>query len=97
MGALRSRANIIPAAVVMSIIGVGGQTVLHAVPRMMSSQETESRPIMQRIVESRWMPFKPIPDKDYDIALSEKLMQIDAELASVEEQITSLRSKATSE
>jgi hypothetical protein len=52
---------------------------------------------MQRIIESRWIPLKPIPDAEYEKALSEKLIQIEAELASVEDQIASLQSKGQSE
>lgn len=89
-GALRSRYNIIPGAVVFGLMGLGGQASYTAFERMAESP-AESRPLLDRLSSSKWWPLKSISDADYERELTEKVISLEAEVAIIDEKIAELK------
>jgi len=87
-GALRSRANILPGAIVVGIMGLVGQAGVHGVQRN-NSNTFEREPLIQRLM--RWLPFKPLSDDEYEGILREKLLRIEAEISILDDEIDELR------
>lgn len=54
-------------------------------------REEPSKPLGQRIAESRWMPVKVLTDEQYREILDEKLLSVEAEISIVDEKIEELR------
>lgn len=47
-------------------------------------------PLMERIANTSWMPLKSVPDDEYEELLQGRISRLDAEIASVEQQLASL-------
>lgn len=56
----------------------------------MEHANTPSKPILQRIADSKWIPLKTLSDDEYRGILSEKLLSIEAEIAIIDEKIEEL-------
>lgn len=56
----------------------------------MEQANTPSKPIIQRIADSKWIPLKTLSDDDYRGILNEKLLSIEAEMALIDEKIEQL-------
>jgi hypothetical protein len=52
-------------------------------------------PYSQRLLESRWIPFKRLSDEDYVAMFNEKTVEIDAEIAIIDEKIAALQKSRT--
>lgn len=89
-GSLRGVRNIIPGAVVFGLMGFGGQLSYTAFLKMVEAPG-EKRPILERISEMKWSPFRSISDADYEKELSEKVIALEAEMAMIDERIASLK------
>ena len=77
------------------ILGTAGQGAYNKLQSRAERAEIK-RPLGERILESRWMPFKRIPDQDYVATLEEKGIRISAEIAIIDEKIAALhRSKSS--
>ena len=57
----------------------------------MERASVPSKPITQRIAESKWIPFRKLADDEYMRILHEKLLSIEAEIALVDERIEELQ------
>ena len=91
------RSNVLPGAVMFSIFGATGQLAFSKLDaaRSQASQEP-SKPLMQRILDSRWMPMRRIPDDEYADRLNEALLKVDAEIAIIDDRIAEIRSSSPS-
>jgi len=89
-GALRGRHNIIPGAIVFGLMGLGGQASSTAFERMAESP-AESRPLLDRLSNSKWWPLKSVSDADYERELTEKLIGLEAEVAMIDEKLAMLK------
>lgn len=89
-GALRGRHNIVPGAIVLGLLGLGGQASYTAFERMAESP-AESRPLLDRLSSSKWWPLKSISDADYEKELTEKVISLEAEVAAIDEKIAALK------
>lgn len=56
----------------------------------MENPDISSRTIVQRIVDSKWVPLRSLSDEEYRHMLSEKLLGIEAEIAIIDEKILEL-------
>lgn len=56
----------------------------------MENAHKTSKPLMQRMAESKWIPLRSLSDQEYRDMLSEKLLSIDAEIALLDEKIEEL-------
>lgn len=80
-----------PGLVIFSLLGYGGQSAFNYVDKwQMEKAQTPSKPILQRMAESKWIPFRHLSDEEYRGMLSEKLLSIEAEIALLDEKIEDL-------
>ncbi|OJJ37563.1 hypothetical protein ASPWEDRAFT_39276 [Aspergillus wentii DTO 134E9] len=80
--------RLIPGVVVFSILGYLGQSSYNAIDTwQMEHANTPTKPILQRMAESKWIPLKSLSDDDYRGMLSEKLLSIEADIAIIDEKI----------
>lgn len=83
--------RLVPGAVVFSLLGYAGQTAYHAVDNwQMEHADMPSKPIVQRLAESKWIPLKSLSDEDYRGVLNEKVLGIEAEISIIDERIHEL-------
>jgi hypothetical protein len=50
-----------------------------------------SKPILQRMADSKWIPLKSISDGDYRAVLADKALGIETEMALIDEKIEELQ------
>lgn len=93
-----SGGRIIPGVVVFSVLGFLGQSSYNMIDEWQLQRENNAptKPLGQRIVESRWMPFRVLTDEQYREILDEKLLSVEAEIAMVDEKIDELRKSKSS-
>ncbi|EQL36976.1 hypothetical protein BDFG_01603 [Blastomyces dermatitidis ATCC 26199] len=83
----------IPGAVIFGIAGFLGQKsydVIHGW-QLSRDQTAPRKPLFQRMLESKWMLLKPLPDDEYVGMLNEKLLAVDAEIAVIDDKIAALK------
>jgi hypothetical protein len=56
----------------------------------MENAHKTSKPLMQRVAESKWIPLRSLSDQEYREMLSEKLLSIEAEIALLDDKIEEL-------
>lgn len=89
-GALRGRANVIPGAIVCGLIGLSGQAVVSTLGAVVSEPH-DSRPLLDRLSDTKWWPMKSIPDAEYKQQLLRQIDGIDVEISMVDDQISALK------
>ncbi|PYH41611.1 uncharacterized protein BP01DRAFT_305469, partial [Aspergillus saccharolyticus JOP 1030-1] len=83
--------RLIPGVVFFSALGYLGQSTYNAIDAwQLEKANTPSKPILQRIADSKWIPLKSLSDDDYRGILREKLLSIEAEIALLDEKIEGL-------
>ncbi|EPS32809.1 hypothetical protein PDE_07769 [Penicillium oxalicum 114-2] len=83
--------RLVPGLVIFSLLGYGGQTAFNYVDRwQMEKAQSPSKPFLQRVAESKWIPFRHLSDQEYREMLSEKLLSVEAEIALLDEKIEDL-------
>lgn len=81
----------VPGLIIFSLVGYGGQSAFNYVDKwQMEKAQNPSKPFMQRVAESKWIPFRHLSDEEYQRMLSEKLLSIEAEIALLDEKIEDL-------
>ncbi|KAL2837852.1 hypothetical protein BJY01DRAFT_220523 [Aspergillus pseudoustus] len=87
-----ARTHIIPTAILFSLAGCIGQASYNAIDRWQLGQaNTPSKPLLDRIAESKWIPLKSLSDDEYRHILNEKLLTIEAEIALLDDKIEELQ------
>lgn len=86
-----SRANILPGAAMIGLIGLAGQTGYNLFSETQRSESSPRRSVMQRLTESKWAPLKALSDQQYEEMLQQKLLKIDVELSMIDEKIATLK------
>lgn len=82
-----------PGLVIFTLLGYGGQSVFNRVDAwQMERAQTPSKPLMQRMAESKWIPLRHLSDEEYRNMLNEKLLSVEAEIALLDEKIEQLES-----
>lgn len=89
-GAFRGRANILPGAVAMGLVGAGGQFGYNVLS-LAGLKERDQRPLLDRLSDSKWWPLKTLSDEEYEQDLTEKLIAIEAEVSMIDDKIKSLK------
>ena len=87
-GITRGRTNIIPGTLVVGSFAYFGDRLHQTVSAKLEERResythnSDSRKsAWQSLVSSRWFPMKPISDEEYRDRLKEQLLQVDAEIA----------------
>lgn len=91
-GAVRGRANIIPGAIVLGLVGLSGQAGLSLFAGR-DPGSRDNRPLLDRLSDSRWWPLKSIPNAEYKQQLLDKISAMDVEISTIDEQILTLKQK----
>lgn len=89
-GAVRGRGNILPGAIIVGLVGFGGQLGYHGLS-LADSKDRDRRPILDRLSDSKWWPLKALSDEDYEHDLTEQLIAIEAEVSIIDEKLSALR------
>jgi hypothetical protein len=55
------------------------------------AQVPDESPLSERILKSAWMPFRSIPDEEYEATLKQKISKLDHEIAVVDSQLAALQ------
>ncbi|KAJ5250069.1 hypothetical protein N7489_000479 [Penicillium chrysogenum] len=83
--------RLVPGTIIFSLLGYCGQSVFNRVDAwQMENAHKTSKPLMQRMAESKWVPLRTLSDQEYREMLSEKLLSIDAEIALLDDKIQEL-------
>jgi hypothetical protein len=80
--------------VVFSIAGYLGQSSWNAVERWHQNNQgksQDSRSILQRMADSKWIPLRSLSDEDFKNILNEKILSMDVEIALLDDKIQSLQ------
>lgn len=56
----------------------------------MEQANVPSKPFLQRLADSKWVPLRSLSDDDYRGMLNEKVLSIEAEVALLDEKIQEL-------
>lgn len=56
----------------------------------MENAHTTTKPFLQRMAESKWIPLRTLSDQEYREMLGEKLLSIEAEIALLDDKIQEL-------
>lgn len=65
-----------------------GETVYQSLPNL--EEREDKMPLMQRFLESKWVPLQRLPDGRLEEMLREKSLSIEAEIAELDEKIAAL-------
>lgn len=84
--------NLVPAAIVWSLVGAGGQYAYNAYTRTADSR-AEKKANKKSWLDSKWSPLTPLTDKQYESLLEEKILRIDAEIAIIDDNIAIIRAE----
>lgn len=85
----------LPASVIIfSIFGTAAHYSYEWVDTWQSGMSRGTqKPLIQRVLDSRWVPLRYLPDEGYEATLKEKLLGINAEIATIDDRIADLRSE----
>lgn len=82
----------VPGLVIFSLLGYAGQRSYTTLDEWnMKEQANPSKPLGQRIAESKLMPFRVLSDDQYKEMLNEKLLGVEAEIALIDEKVQALK------
>ncbi|KAL2271514.1 hypothetical protein VTJ83DRAFT_885 [Remersonia thermophila] len=91
-GLLRGPRNIIPGALVLSLLGAGGQAVINRREATAPApKKEEPEPTPSNKWWSRWSPITRLSDEDYAGILEERILQLEADIALVDDRIKEIR------
>jgi hypothetical protein len=103
---LRGPRNVIPGTIMFTLFGWTGQHGYNYLDQR-NSQELrekaqlkargEDKPkdnLMQRFAKSKWSPMTVLTDEQYEELLQERLLQVEAELAMIDERIEGVKKMA---
>ncbi|KAK3997699.1 hypothetical protein QBC44DRAFT_71263 [Cladorrhinum sp. PSN332] len=90
-GLLRGPRNIVPGAIVFSVLGAGGQAYAN---RRAAKAEVESSADKNGFW-AKWSPITQLSDEDYEKLLEERLLRVEADIAIIDDHIKQLRDSET--
>lgn len=77
----------IPGAIMFSIFGISGQTIVEFASRQQVRNQANNVPAWRRIVNSKWFPMKLLSDDEYAEILAAKVLKLDVEIEAIDEEI----------
>lgn len=86
-----SRANILPGAIMMGILGLTGQGVYNSFLHSGDPEKAPRPSFIQRLTESKWAPLRSLSDDEYEKMLGEKWLKLEVEISLLDGKIASLR------
>ncbi|KAF4500350.1 hypothetical protein FAGAP_3441 [Fusarium agapanthi] len=91
-GLIRGPKNILPAMLVFTTVGAGGQMIANRMATRKPKVHDEKESFW-----SRWSPLKKLTDQEYRDMMSEKMLRIDADIALIDDRIAELKKQAEDE
>ena len=87
-----SKRHIIPGAIMTGLIGCAGQSGYETFSEKKSDiNSVDSRPLMERLSESKWMPLKSLSNEEYAQMLNDKLLRLEVEISMIDDKIANLQ------
>lgn len=100
-GALRGHRNIIPGAVMFALFGYLGQSLYNLLDIRHTEQSqqaaiknNETTSLWRRVANSKYSPMKVLSDEEYQEVLRRKLLQVEAEIAVIDDDIQKLKASS---
>lgn len=88
--------RLVPGLIVFSLLGYAGQASYNTIDRWQLEQaNTPSKPFLERIASSKYIPLKSLSDDEYRGMMGEKLLSIEAEIALIDDKIQELERAKT--
>ncbi|KAI4870859.1 hypothetical protein F4820DRAFT_442723 [Hypoxylon rubiginosum] len=91
-GMFRGPRNILPGILFFGTVGATGSYLSQRVKNNPKDSESKAK---SSWLDSKWSPMKRLSDKEYEEKLEEKILRINAEIAIIDENITSLRASTS--
>ncbi|KAL5622743.1 hypothetical protein FOBRF1_001993 [Fusarium oxysporum] len=91
-GLIRGPKNILPAMLVFTTVGAGGQMIANRMATRKPKVHDENESFW-----TRWSPLKKLTDQEYRDMMSEKMLRIDADIALIDDRIAELKKQAEDE
>ncbi|KAL3495711.1 hypothetical protein BJX62DRAFT_159462 [Aspergillus germanicus] len=83
--------RLVPGLVIFSLLGCIGQASYNTIDQwQLKHANKPSKPFLDRMAESKWIPLKSLSDDEYRHILSEKLLSVEAEIALIDDKIEEL-------
>ncbi|PNS19212.1 hypothetical protein CAC42_2389 [Sphaceloma murrayae] len=98
MGLLtRGKSNAVPGGLMFSVFGASGQGLYNLIDASNSqkpAQDAESKGVLKWIARQKWSPFSILTDTEYERILRERILQLDVEIALIDDRIAALGEKS---
>ncbi|KAF4458178.1 hypothetical protein F53441_29 [Fusarium austroafricanum] len=91
-GLIRGPKNILPAMLVWTTVGAGGQMIANRMAARKPKVQDENETFW-----TRWSPLKKLTDQEYRDMMAEQMLRIDADIALIDDRITELKKQAEEE
>ena len=76
----------------IGLIGCAGQSGYETFSEKKSDiNSVDSRPLMERLSESKWMPLKSLSNEKYAQMLNDKLLRLEVEISMIDDKIANLQ------
>lgn len=85
----RFRVGLIPNVVVLSLLGLIGETTYQCFPKL-ERRKPAKAPLMQRILESKYFPVQRLPEGKFEAMLRERYASTQQEIAEIDAKIAAL-------
>jgi hypothetical protein len=83
--------RLIPGVIVFSSLGFLGQASWNRLEKWQEANiDRPSKPFLQRLADSKWIPLRSLSDDDFRNLLNEKLLNIETDIAMIDEKIKQL-------
>jgi len=100
-GFLRGHRNIIPGAIMFTLFGYLGQSLYNRLDIRYTEQRhqaalevKETTSLWRRVANSKYSPMKILTDEEYEKVLRGKLLQVEAEIAVIDDDIEKLKASS---
>ena len=84
--------------ITFSLLGVCGEAIANLLSQgrpQPSTVEGRSMGVWESMLRSRWSPMKALSDGEYLATLEEKMLRLDLDVASIDEEIRTLQNVST--
>jgi hypothetical protein len=75
----------------IGLVSFAGQAGYNMISPAQQTQSSPRRPIMQQLIESKWVPLRSLSDQQYEEMLQQKLLKVDVEISMIDEKIATLK------
>ena len=77
----------------VGLYGFGGQLAYNLSFRDRTAIETSELSLFDRLARSKWIPLKTLSNEQYEDMLQEKLLQVETEIAVIDDKILAIQAQ----